>query len=192
MSVETSFNCLTVDGDSSTNDSVIILANGASGHPQLEADSADVKAFQQALDFVTTSLAKQIAADGEGATKFMEITVRGARSFEDARQVAKTIANSPLVKTAMFGRDPNWGRVLAAAGRAGIDFDPADVELSFGPVTIIKGGQPAGFVAEQALVVLSRTEIPVLLKIGEGSGSATVWTCDLSYDYVRINAEYHT
>lgn len=191
-SVEMSFNCLTVDGDSSTNDSAIILANGASGYPQLEAGSSDLETFQAALDFVTSSLAKQIAADGEGATKFIEITVEGAETFDDARQVAKTIANSPLVKTAMFGKDPNWGRVLAAAGRAGVDFDPADVDLSFGPVTLIRGGQPAGYVTEQALVVLSKPQVDVLLKIGKGPGSATVWTCDFSYDYIRINAEYHT
>ncbi len=191
-SVETSFNCLTVDGDSSTNDSVIILANGAAGYPQLGAGSAELDAFQEALDFVTSSLAKQIAADGEGATKFVEIKVEGAASFEEARQVAKTIANSPLVKTAMFGKDPNWGRVLAAAGRAGVDFNPADVRLSFGPIMLLDGGEPTDFSEEQAHQYLSNREVSVLLRIGGGPGAATVWTCDFSYDYVRINAEYHT
>ena len=191
-SVETSFNCLTVDGDGSTNDSVIILANGAAGYPQFGAGSAELEAFQEALDFVTTSLAKQIAADGEGATKFVEIKVEGADSFDDARQVAKTIANSPLVKTAMFGKDPNWGRVLAAAGRAGVEFDPADVKLNFGPIVLIENGEPTGFSEQQAHDYLANREVAVLLRIGNGQGSATVWTCDFSYDYIRINAEYHT
>jgi len=191
-SVETSFNCLTVDGDGSTNDSVIILANGAAGYPQFGAGSAELEAFQEALDFVTTSLAKQIAADGEGATKFVEIKVEGADSFDDARQVAKTIANSPLVKTAMFGKDPNWGRVLAAAGRAGVDFDPADVKLSFGPIALIDRGEPTDFSEQQAHDYLTNREIAVLLRVGSGPGSATVWTCDFSYDYIRVNAEYHT
>jgi len=192
QSVEKSFNCLTVDGDSSTNDSVIILANGAAGSRLIDSRIPDLDGFQEALDFVAASLAKQIAQDGEGATKLIQITVQGARSFEEARQVAKTVANSPLVKTAMFGRDPNWGRVLAAAGRAGVDFDPTAVDLSFGPVPLVRGGEPLDFSVAQAQEVLSKPETNVLIKIGQGPGSATVWTCDFSYDYVRINAEYHT
>lgn len=191
-SVETSFNCLTIDGDSSTNDSVIILANGASGCPEVSAGSPDLDAFQEALDFVSSSLAKQIAADGEGATKFVEITVEGAGSFDEARRVAKTVANSPLVKTAMFGQDPNWGRVLAAAGRAGVDFDPASVKLSFGPIVLIDGGEPTDFSERQAHEYLTNRDVAVVLRIGSGPGRSTVWTCDFSYDYVRINAEYHT
>lgn len=191
-SVEKSFNCLTVDGDGSTNDSVIILANGAAGYPPLGARSAELKKFQDALDVVTVCLAKQIALDGEGATKLIEVRVEGARSFQDARQVAMAVANSPLVKTAVFGSDPNWGRVLAAAGRAGVDFDPSEMRLNFGPITLVKDGEPADFPEAQAHDYLRGREILVTLRIGSGPGEATVFTCDFSYDYIRINAEYHT
>ena len=186
-SVETSFNCLTVDGDSSTNDSVIMLANGMAGNA-----SVDVDVFQSALDSVNMSLAKQIAADGEGATKFIEIAVEGAGSYEDCRQIAKTIANSALVKTAMFGCDPNWGRILAAAGRAGVDFDPKAVSLSLGDIALVEGGEPIRFSEEDAHEYLHGHDIIVHLRVGNEDCDATVWTCDFSYDYVRINAEYHT
>jgi glutamate N-acetyltransferase/amino-acid N-acetyltransferase len=191
-SVERSFNCLTIDGDSSTNDMLVVLANGAAGNAEIRADSESCFEFQRALDLVTTSLAKQIARDGEGATKMVEITVTGARSFEDARQIAKTIANSPLVKTAMFGSDPNWGRVLAAAGRAGVDFDPRTVNLRFGETVLVRSGEPVAFDEEHAHEYLTGAEVRIVLEVGNGPGSATVWTCDFSYDYVRINAEYHT
>jgi glutamate N-acetyltransferase/amino-acid N-acetyltransferase len=191
-SAEVSFNCLTVDGDSSTNDSVIALANGMAGNRIIGSEGADFDAFQKGLDIVTTSLAKQIAADGEGATKMIEITVRGAQSFDDARCIAKTVANSALVKTAMFGCDPNWGRVLAAAGRAGVDFDPHTVNLAFGTVPLVQGGEPVDFAEDEMHEVLSASEVAVILEVGNGPGDAMVWTCDFSYDYVRINAEYHT
>ena len=186
-SVEISFNCLTVDGDSSTNDTVLFLANGMAGNTSLDLD-----AFQAALDSVTMSLAKQIAADGEGATKFIEIRVQGARSFEDAGIIGKTIANSPLVKTAMFGCDPNWGRILAAAGRAGVDFDPKAVSLRLGDILLVKGGEPVAFSEESAHEYLKGRDILVDLQVGGEKWGATVFTCDFSYDYVRINAEYHT
>ncbi len=192
QSVEKSFNCLTVDGDCSTNDSVIVLANGAAGNALMDSEGRDVDAFQEALDFVTASLAEQIAQDGEGATKLIEITVQGTSSFEEARKVAKTVANSPLVKTAVFGCDPNWGRVLAAAGRAGVGFDLAAVDLTFGSVTVVRAGKPTRFSIAALREVLSKPKVNVLIRIGRGAGAATVWTCDFSYDYVRINAEYHT
>jgi glutamate N-acetyltransferase/amino-acid N-acetyltransferase len=186
-SAETSFNCLTVDGDSSTNDSVLMLANGMAGNKAVDMD-----AFQSALDSVTMSLAKQIAADGEGATKFIEIRVQGADSFQGARQIAKTVANSPLVKTAMFGSDPNWGRILAAAGRAGVDFDPKAVNLRLGEILLVKGGEPVEFSESEAHGYLEGKDILVHLQVGKEKWGATVFTCDFSYDYVRINAEYHT
>jgi glutamate N-acetyltransferase/amino-acid N-acetyltransferase len=191
-SAEVSFNCLTVDGDTSTNDTVFLLANGMAENPRIDSEGPDLEAFQKALDSVTTSLAKQIARDGEGATKLIDITVRGAESFGDARQVAKTVANSSLVKTAMFGADPNWGRVLAAAGRSGVEFNPDAVNLSFGDTGLVQAGEPIEFSEEWAHEYLSGSEVSVLIEVGDGPGSATVWTCDFSYDYIRVNAEYHT
>lgn len=191
-SADISYNCLTVDGDTSTNDTVIMLANGLAENPLIDAPGPMLDAFQQALDSVTISLAKQIARDGEGATKLIGITVVGARSFQDARQIAKTIANSPLVKTAMFGCDPNWGRILAAAGRAGVTLDPKSIDLTLGEVTLVRGGEPIAFSEKEAHELLRNTEVSVILSVGDGPGQATVWTCDFSYDYVKINAEYHT
>lgn len=191
-SVDLSFNCLTVDGDTSTNDSVIILANGEAGNKTIDSESADLDTFRRALDSVTTALAKEIAADGEGATRMIEVTVEGATCFEDARQIAKTIANSALVKTAMFGSDPNWGRILAAAGRAGVAFDPGAVNLYFEDVALVQSGMPVDFPEKDVHDILRKPEVKILLQVGPGTSSATVWTCDFSYDYVKINAEYHT
>ncbi len=191
-SAEVSFNCLTVDGDTSTNDSVIMLANGLAGNDPIAIGSEHVAKFQEGLDGVTTSLAQQIAADGEGATKNVTITVDGAKTYDECRQIAKTIANSPLVKTAMFGCDPNWGRILAAAGRAGVDFDPAAVKLSMGDITLVLAGEPIAFSEDEAHEYLTNRDILIRLKVGDGGSSSTVWTCDFSYDYVKINAEYHT
>lgn len=191
-SVDLSFNCLTVDGDTSTNDSVIILANGEAGNKTIDSESADLDTFRRALDSVTTALAKEIAADGEGATRMIEVTVEGATCFEDARQIAKTIANSALVKTAMFGSDPNWGRILAAAGRAGVAFDPGTVNLYFEDIALVQSGMPVDFPEKDVHDILRKPEVKILLQVGPGTSSATVWTCDFSYDYVKINAEYHT
>ncbi|MHB1000420.1 MAG: bifunctional glutamate N-acetyltransferase/amino-acid acetyltransferase ArgJ [Armatimonadota bacterium] len=191
-SIEKSLNSVTIDGDSSTNDMVIMLANGMAGNPLISAEGPDLALFQNALDEITISLAKLIAADGEGATKMIEITVAGAKSFDDARQIAKTIANSPLFKTAMYGNDPNWGRVLAAAGRAGIDFDPGVVNLWFGDIALVQCGEPVKFPEDKAHDLLKYKEVKVRLEVGDGPGESTVWTCDFSYDYVKINAEYHT
>jgi glutamate N-acetyltransferase/amino-acid N-acetyltransferase len=190
--VNISFNCLTVDGDTSTNDSVIMLANGLANNPLISSPGPVLDEFQAALDSVAVSLAKQIARDGEGATKLVEITVEGANSFEDARQIAKTVANSALVKTALFGCDPNWGRILAAAGRSGVPLDPKSVSLKLGDILLVDGGEPLPFSESEAHKLLQNAEVSVLLSVGDGPGNATVWTCDFSYDYIKINAEYHT
>ncbi len=189
--VERSFNCITVDGDMSTNDSVLLLANGRSGVP-LGPGTAALAGFEEALLHVCTRLAKELARDGEGATKLVEIEVSGARTPSEARVVAMTIGNSLLVKTALFGNDPNWGRILAAAGRSGIDIDPARVRLEVAGFRLMAEGNPLPFDREAASHALAAAEVRVCLHLGQGRASATVWTCDLSYDYVRINAEYTT
>lgn len=191
-SSDVSFNSLTIDGDTSTNDSVIMLANGLAGNPVIESGTRNCEIFRQALDFVTISLAKQIAADGEGATKSIEIRVKGTESFDEARRIAMTIANSPLVKTAMFGNDPNWGRVLAAAGRAGVQFDPNVANLYFDGRPLVLSGEPVEFDEKALHDLLKAAHVDVLLEVGSGPGEASVWTCDFSYEYIKINAEYHT
>lgn len=183
---DVSFNCMTVDGDTSTNDMLILMANGASGV------KVDPEAFQKALTEVCTSLAKQIARDGEGATKLVEVRVTGT---SDPKKIARTIGESPLVKTAMFGCDPNWGRLLMAAGRAGVPFTVADVHLSLAAndeeFTLFENGGPATFDAKRVSTALKSDHVVIDLKLGEGE-TATVYTCDFGYGYVRINAEYHT
>jgi len=187
-----SFNCLTVDGDGSSNDTVIILANGASNCMPIAAGTPAHDIFQYALTEVCISLAKQIARDGEGATKLVEVRVLNASAVQDARTIAKSIANSPLVKTAIFGEDPNWGRVLVAAGKCGVEFDPNRVDLYFGDVRIFEKGAPVEIAEDTARKPLLKNEVIVTLDLNAGASSATVWTCDFSYDYVKINAEYHT
>jgi glutamate N-acetyltransferase/amino-acid N-acetyltransferase len=181
-----SFNCLTVDGDTSTNDMLLALANGASGVEPTDED------LDRALHEVCTSLARQVARDGEGATKLIEVRVTGS---EDPKRVALTIANSPLVKTAMFGCDPNWGRIIAAAGRSGVRFDPDCAVLTVWSNgerhVLFENGAPAAFDPKRAATALRSDEVVVDLVLGPGQ-TATVFTCDLGYGYVRINAEYHT
>lgn len=186
------FNSLTVDGDGSTNDTVIVLANGAAGNRLISSDGDDLQIFQSALDRVAEDLAREIARDGEGATKLVEIVVQNSRSYADAKAAAMTIANSPLVKTAIFGQDPNWGRVLAAAGRSGVTFDPDKVDLYFGDVKIMQNGAPLNVPTEEARKPMLGDELIITLDLKVGEASARVFTCDLSYDYVKINAEYHT
>lgn len=191
--VERSFNCISVDGDTSTNDTCLVLANGLAGNPAIErAEGASFVAFRDALTAVCQDLARQIAFDGEGATKRVTINVHNAGSFEAARQVGRTIATSPLVKTAIFGRDANWGRVLAAAGRAGVPFDPDKTSLWFGELQVLRNGQPLPFDEGEALRILSEPDVFITLDLGGDPGQATVWTCDLSYEYITINAEYRT
>lgn len=193
--VERSFNRISVDGDTSTNDTVLLLANGASG--VVAADPVSLSAFGDALDFVCIKLAQMIVRDGEGASKFVELTVTGAPSADQAAAIARTIATSPLVKTAFAGGDPNWGRILAAAGRAGVPFDQSQVALwiSMGEadrVQLVVGGTPRSFSESDAARIFAQPEFQVHLDLGAGEGEATVWTCDLTHDYVTINADYRT
>lgn len=188
--VDRSFNCITVEGDMSTNDAVLALANGSSGAQVRKED--DRRKFQRALDFVTARLAREIVSDGEGATKTIQVRVAGAREYEEARRIATSIANSPLVKTAIYGGDPNWGRVLAAAGAAGVEFDPEAADLSLGGVPMYGAGTPLPFDEARAHEVLQAREVTIHLDLNAGPQSATVWTCDLTEEYVRINAHYRT
>ncbi|HVF85550.1 MAG TPA: bifunctional glutamate N-acetyltransferase/amino-acid acetyltransferase ArgJ [Abditibacteriaceae bacterium] len=187
--VARSFNSVTVDGDTSTNDSCILLANGASG---VEISEIEYSIFVEALQNVCVELAKKIARDGEGATKLVQIDVWGAANESDAKTVAMTIATSPLVKTAIFGRDPNWGRIAAAAGRSGVAFNPAKMSISIGAVEVFRNGEPTEFDLNTAEEQMSHDDLTISIQLGVGSANWTAWTCDFSYEYVKINAEYHT
>lgn len=190
--VEVSFNSLTVDGDTSTNDTVIALANGLAGNWDISSDGKYMQVFSTVLKSVCIELAKAMARDGEGATKLVEVVVRGANSCADAKAAAMAVANSLLVKTAVFGEDPNWGRVLAAVGRSGAAVDPVLVDLYFGDVKIVEDGQPLNVPDEAARAPMLADELTITIDLKIGSASSRVFTCDLSYDYVKINAEYHT
>lgn len=189
--VARSFNRVTVDGDTSTNDMVLLLAGG-SGTVDISEPGPAFEDFAEALTRVCTYLAREIARDGEGATKLVEVAVQGAASDDDAECVARTIAESPLVKTALFGCDPNWGRILAAAGRSGVQFDPDRARVCIGTIEVYAEGTSRPFDRDAAHEYLTEEEVRIVVDLGSGSASATVWTCDFSYDYVRINAEYHT
>lgn len=191
--VSETFKNITVDGDTSTNDAVALAATGQAGNTLLTQDHPDYPVFCRALQKVCSSLAEQIVRDGEGATKLLRIVVEHAPSREVARQVALAIANSPLVKTAFFASDPNWGRILAAAGKSGVWFDPNRVRLWLDEVEVVRFGHRApDYTEEQGRAVMARSEITVRLDLAAGKAWAEVLTCDLSYDYVRINAEYRT
>ena len=189
-----SFNRITVDGDTSTNDTLIVLANGLAGNrPVKNLDSSDGESLRGALGEVLLNLAKMIVADGEGATKFVEITVKGGSSKAAALLAARTVANSLLVKTALFGEDANWGRILAALGRAGIDFDPQRVKLFFNGVKLVENGLAVGNEAEsQVIEILKKASFSITIDLGQGKAEETVYTCDLSLDYVKINANYRS
>ena len=187
--VNETFNAITVDGECSTNDCVMILANGASG-VTIDEQSYDV--FVETVKAVCLPLALAIVRGGEGATKLVTVNVTGAASPDEARRCAKAIANSPLVKTAIHGGDPNWGRLIAVAGRAGVAFELERAEVTIGPIVLFKNGRPYDDAAPEAAGYLKHSEISVGVNLGVGSASSTVWTCDLSADYVRINAEYRT
>lgn len=197
---DVTFNRIVVDGDMSTNDTVFFLANGASG-ARLETE-ADKAAFQEALTALAQKLAQDIVRDGEGVTKFVTVAVRGAGSDDGARQIANTIATSALVKTAFFGSDANWGRIIAAAGRAGVRFDPDQAvlhvqageitDLEGGAVKLFENGTPTDYSEAEATAVMEHAAFVVHLDCGIGEGEATIWTCDLSYDYVKINGDYRT
>ncbi len=196
-----SFNSITVDGDTSTNDSLIALANGQSRTPAITELGAEAEKLEAMLTAVCQHLAKAIARDGEGATCLIEVEVTGAHDELSARQIAKTIAGSSLVKSAIFGRDPNWGRIAAAAGRAGIPFEQENLQIKLGDFLMLENGQPLEFDRAAASTYLKKAAAGVYLQqdtvlisvnVGNGYGSGKAWGCDLSYDYVRINAEYTT
>ena len=191
QAVEQSFNRISVDNDMSTNDTCILMANGASG-TRIKPGTPDAALFLEALKQVATSLAKNMVRDGEGSTKFVEVEVRGAASREDAVRCAKAIADSMLCKTAWFGADPNWGRVLAAAGYSGAGFNPDKVNLFYNQVPVVRGGMDAGTPEEDLCRILQGREFSIQLDLGAGSFEHTVWTSDISYEYVKINADYHT
>jgi glutamate N-acetyltransferase/amino-acid N-acetyltransferase len=187
---EASFNAVTVDDHMSTNDTACILASGASG--AAIASSTDVAKFTKALDEVCQSLAYQIAADGEGATKVVRIEITGAKTDAAAKAIARAIANSPLVKCAMNGNDPNWGRIVSAAGLAGVPFDPERAVLRLQRTTVFRRGTPVAFDRDAVSKSLAAPEVSVELACNMGRSNATCWTCDLSKEYVTINADYHT
>ena len=194
LAVRDSFNAISVDGDTSTNDACVLAATGQAGGPALTRDHPAWKGFQVLIDEACQSLAQAIVRDGEGATKFMTLNITQGRDENECRQVAYTIAHSPLVKTAFFASDPNVGRLLAAVGRSRLqDLDIATVDISLDEVDIVIGGEPANtYTEELGQMVMNRQEITVNIALGRGQASSTVWTCDLSSDYVRINADYRS
>ena len=189
---ETTFNMISVDGDMSTNDMVAVLANGAAGNAEINARDEDYYRLREALHELCATLARAIVLDGEGATKLLTIEVSGAPDFAAAKQVAMSVAKSPLVKTAFFGQDPNWGRVAAAVGYAGVPLEPERVEIAFGGISVYHRG--VGREGDEAALkrVMAEREIKLSIDLGAGPARATVWSCDLSYDYVKINGEYRT
>lgn len=191
--INLSFNMISVDGDSSTNDMATVLANGLAANPLIDSIShADYAVFTAALTEVCIYLAQQIVRDGEGATKFLEVTVQGAESFSDAKKAVMAIAKSPLVKTAFFGQDANWGRILCAVGYSEAVVNPEKISLAIGDVTIVKEGMGVK-VDEKALKnIMEEQDITVTVDLNLGEAKATMWTCDFSYEYVKINGEYHT
>ena len=190
--VDASFNLVTVDMDTSTNDMVLVFANGQAGNPPLRAGVPGAEAFEAALTQMCIHLGKLIARDGEGATKLLEVRVEGARSLDDARRAARTIAGSPLVKTAAYGNDPNWGRVIAALGRSGAAMDLAKVTLYINDICMMDAGSPVPFYKEAAVIALKQPEVVIRVRLNLGEHSATAWGCDLTEGYVKINASYTT
>lgn len=194
--VKNSFNMISVDRDTSTNDSLFILANGMAGNVEITEKNEDYYEFCKALNTVTTELSKMIAADGEGATKLIEVTVKGANNKEEAITLSKSIITSNLVKTAVFGNDANWGRILCAMGYSGVEFDPYKVDLTIGSedgsIKLVEDGLATDYCEEVATKILSAKEVKAMVDIKQGTAYATAWGCDFSYDYVKINADYHS
>jgi glutamate N-acetyltransferase/amino-acid N-acetyltransferase len=194
--VRRSFNRVSVDGDTSTNDMVIVMANGEAGNTPIEAGTPGYESFSQALEGFCVDLSRQLARDGEGATKLVSVTAVGAKDEDNAEILAKSVVTSSLVKAACFGADANWGRVLCAMGYSGADFDPNEVDVSFAScgeeIAVCRSGEPLDFSEEDAKRILKREEIEIRIKAGKGSGSATAWGCDLTYDYVKINGDYRS
>ena len=187
-----SFNMVSIDGDTSPNDMVVIMANGLAGNGVIRQDTGQADAFQQALDQVCIYLAKAIARDGEGASKLIEVTVSGAPSVADARLATKTVVSSSMVKTAVYGSDPNWGRIMAAVGRSGVEVVESKISLYIGDVCLVRAGQQLPFDKGEVVAVLRSPEVPISLQLNLGTATATAWGCDLSEEYVTINSQYTT
>ena len=194
--IKDTYNMISVDGDTSTNDTVLLLANGEAKNPKITEKNADYKAFVKALNYVNTTLAKQMAGDGEGATALFEVKVIGAESKEQAKVLSKSVITSSLTKAAIYGHDANWGRILCAMGYSGAVFDPEKVDLYFeskaGKMQIIKDGVALDYSEEEATKILSEPEVTAVADVKMGDATATAWGCDLTYDYIKINADYRS
>jgi glutamate N-acetyltransferase/amino-acid N-acetyltransferase len=191
--VDQSFNCITVDGDTSTNDTVLCLANGLAKNSSIQQGTHHYRQFEQLLTEASQALALAICRDGEGVTKVVKIVVQGAMTAAAAKRVATTVATSNLVKTALFGEDANWGRVMGAIGRSGVPVDPDKLTVHFDDVVMVKRGMGVGLAAERKIAqVFKRNEFTISVNLGQGQAHAHMWTTDLSYDYVRINASYRS
>lgn len=194
--IEGTYNCISVDGDTSTNDTLTILANGMAGNAEITEKNADYALFVEALNQINTMMARKIAADGEGAEHLIECVVRGAKTVESARVLAKSVISSSLVKAAFFGADANWGRILCAMGYSGELFTPEKVSVTFtnskGTVEVFKNGVPLNFDEDKAKIVLTEKEVQILVDLEEGNCTGTAWGCDLTYNYVKINGDYRT
>ncbi|MCF6285659.1 MAG: bifunctional ornithine acetyltransferase/N-acetylglutamate synthase, partial [Candidatus Hydrogenedentes bacterium] len=190
--VDRSFNCMCIDNDMSTSDAVLCLANGQAMEVALEPGTEDYERFGEALEQLCIALAKALVRDGEGATKFVEINVTGTDNDDDAKTVARSIAHSQLCKTAFFGEDANWGRFACAAGYAGVAFAPEQLSIHLGDLAVVHDGLPTLFDEEAAAQIMGESDLFINVCLGDGPGSATFWTSDLSHDYVSINADYRT
>ena len=190
--VETTFNMISIDGDMSTNDMVIVMANGEAGNAKITEKGADYDKVVEVLHAISEGMAERIASDGEGATKFLKIHVHGTKSFADAKTVGMAVANSPLVKTAFFGEDPNWGRVICAVGYAGVPMDPEKTVVSFGGIPVYAHGVGANADKDALAKAMAEHDIVIDIDLADGPEEATLFSCDFSYEYVKINGEYHT
>lgn len=190
--VEVSFNMISIDGDMSTNDMAIVMANGAAGNDKIVEKNEDYDKFKATLQEICQGLSRRIAADGEGATKFLTVNVTSTKTFADAKTIAMSVAKSPLVKTAFFGEDPNWGRVICAVGYAGVPMKPENTVVKFGGIPVYANGVGVSFDEDKLREVMAQHDIVIDIDMGSGDEKATVWTCDFSYEYVKINGEYHT
>lgn len=192
QNVEKTFNQITVDGDTSTNDMVLVMSNGCTLNEEILPDTPEFDKFSKMLNFVMQELAKKIAKDGEGATKLIQVDVINAPNAFDARMMAKSVVGSSLVKTAIFGEDPNWGRILAAVGYAGVDVPVDNVDIMIGGLPVMLASSPVTFDDEEMKDIMHEDEVIITVDLHSGQEKGTAWGCDLSYDYVKINALYHT
>jgi glutamate N-acetyltransferase / amino-acid N-acetyltransferase len=191
-SVDKTLNMISVDGDMSPSDTVLLMANGLAQNEPIKAGSPQAKVFQQALDQICTFFARALARDGEGATRLIEATVNGAASLKQAKAAAKQIIGSSLVKTAVHGGDPNWGRIVAAVAQSGAELDEKKMDLAIGDIEILKGGKPLEYKEEDVSKAFKEEEVPITVNLNIGRASATAWGCDMSEEYVTINSEYMT